>query len=401
MEQRTILLIVSLVYFLQQSSAAGYNIMQFGAKGDGHTDDTLAFERAWQVVCHDVGPSSKLTIPKPNTFLVSPISFQGPCKASRVHLEILGTIIAPLDPRSWNGCETGAWMYFYGVSGLVIDGGGTINGRGNAWWTKKSSIYIQEESNCDTPPTAMHFQSCNGLQLRNLRHLDSPRNHIGLSQCSYSTLSYLYIAAPANSANTDGIDISHSTQVRVRNSVIRTGDDCIALNSETSQININGIFCGPGHGISIGSLGGNGEYDTVEGIKVQNCTFSGTTNGARIKTWQGGSGYARDITFENIILHNVENPIIIDQFYCPNKHDCPKKPSALKVSDISYKSFFGTSSSRNALNFDCSDNVPCLGILLDQVNIRSSAQGEDTTAYCNNAYGTSSFSRPAASCLLN
>lgn len=38
-------------------------------------------------------------------------------------------------------------------------------------------------------------------------------------------------------------------------------------------------------------------------------------NGARIKTWQGGKGYARTITFENIIINSSDNPIIIDQFY--------------------------------------------------------------------------------------
>jgi len=30
---------------------------------------------------------------------------------------------------------------------------------------------------------------------------------------------------------------------------------------------------------------------------------------------QGGSGYARKITYEWIILENVENSIIIDQYY--------------------------------------------------------------------------------------
>jgi len=30
---------------------------------------------------------------------------------------------------------------------------------------------------------------------------------------------------------------------------------------------------------------------------------------------QGGSGYARKITYEGIILENVKNSIIIDQYY--------------------------------------------------------------------------------------
>nr|GEV30023.1 probable polygalacturonase At3g15720 [Tanacetum cinerariifolium] len=319
-----VLFLVSLLFcLLHRSSSGKYNIMQYGAKGDGVSDDTKAFEDAWQDLCNDDGPRSRLTIPLVNTFLVGPINFQGPCKSPVVHFQIRGTIIAPEDPNSWNSCETGAWLLFSNVDGLIVDGGGMIDGRGNAWWTK-SSTYINEVFRCEIPPSALHFESCNGLRLRQLNHRDSPRNHIGLSRCSYSTISNLDISAPDSSPNTDGIDVSISTQIRIKNSVIKTGDDCIALISGTSQVNISGIYCGPGHGISIGSLGINGEYSEVENIYVRKCNFSGTQNGARIKTWQGGSGYAKDITFEEINLHNVNNPILIDQYYCPGGHNCPK-----------------------------------------------------------------------------
>lgn len=35
---------------------------------------------------------------------------------------------------------------------------------------------------------------------------------------------------------------------------------------------------------SIGSLGKNGDYHTVEDVRVENCNLTGTTNGLRIKT---------------------------------------------------------------------------------------------------------------------
>ncbi|TQD88426.1 hypothetical protein C1H46_026022 [Malus baccata] len=54
--------------------------------------------------------------------------------------------------------------------------------------------------------------------------------------------------------------------------------------------------------------------------------------GARIKTWQGGSGYARNIHFQHIHLREAKNPIIIDQFYCNGRHDC-------KNSDLHLVSF--------------------------------------------------------------
>lgn len=53
----------------------------------------------------------------------------------------------------------------------------------------------------------------------------------------------------------------------------------------------------------------------VEGIFVSRANFSGTTNGARIKTWQGARGNVRDVHFSDLIFTAVENPIIIDEHY--------------------------------------------------------------------------------------
>ena len=37
---------------------------------------------------------------------------------------------------------------------------------------------------------------------------------------------------------------------------------------------------------SVGSLGRNGEFASVEEVRVKNCTLSNTMNGVRIKTFQ-------------------------------------------------------------------------------------------------------------------
>ncbi|OIW01067.1 hypothetical protein TanjilG_14250 [Lupinus angustifolius] len=133
-----------------------------------------------------------------------------------------------------------------------------------------------------------------------------------------------YIEGNGNTCpNTDGYDISNSKNIVFEDSTISVGDDCIAVNRGCSFIYATRIICGPGHGIScnmyelisIGSLGKTKDYETVEEIHVKNCTFKGTTNGARIKTWEGGSGYVRKITYENIILQDSRNPIIINQHY--------------------------------------------------------------------------------------
>ena len=67
---------------------------------------------------------------------------------------------------------------------------------------------------------------------------------------------------------------------------------------------------------SVGSLGKYKDELEVVGVLVKNCTLSGTTNGARIKSWPGNKpNKASAITFEDIIMDHVKNPIIIDQQY--------------------------------------------------------------------------------------
>nr|XP_017239809.1 PREDICTED: polygalacturonase-like [Daucus carota subsp. sativus] len=136
-----------------------------------------------------------------------------------------------------------------------------------------------------------------------------------------------------------------------------TGDDCISIGGGSKKLRINDIICGPGHGISVGSLGKHGDYDDVDDVEIIGAVFTGTTNGARIKTWQGGKGYARNIRFEHILCQNRDNPIIIDQFYCDHEK-CEDHDSAVKVSDVKFVNVMGTSKRETAVKIECSKTVP-------------------------------------------
>lgn len=70
---------------------------------------------------------------------------------------------------------------------------------------------------------------------------------------------------------------------------------------------------------SVGSLGKYQNEADVVGVVVRNCTISNTQNGVRVKTWPGSpESVASNFTFEDIVMINVSNPIIIDQEYCPS-----------------------------------------------------------------------------------
>lgn len=137
MEGQTFIFLICITPFLLERSLAGiFDVTSYGASGDGVHDDTQAFKEAWRGACSDENPS--IVIPSGGSFLVGPITFQGPCKSNNIHLQLSGSIVAPTDPKAWRGCENVCWIYFTGVTGLFINGSGTINGNGQRWWNTPS-----------------------------------------------------------------------------------------------------------------------------------------------------------------------------------------------------------------------------------------------------------------------
>ena len=79
---------------------------------------------------------------------------------------------------------------------------------------------------------------------------------------------------------------------------------------------LGGLFH-KGHGLSIGSLGERHTEQSVEDVLLANVRFYRTSNAARVKTWQGGRGRVRNVTFSNLDVRGVYRPLVLDQFYCP------------------------------------------------------------------------------------
>lgn len=71
---------------------------------------------------------------------------------------------------------------------------------------------------------ALHFRKCDGLRLSELTHVNSAKNHISINNCNNVYIFNLRISAPETSPNTDGIDISKSTNINIENSLIGTGN---------------------------------------------------------------------------------------------------------------------------------------------------------------------------------
>ncbi|KAM5552354.1 polygalacturonase [Rosa sericea] len=364
------------------SSNVVFNVHDFGAQANGG-DDTEAFRNAWTKACsNSEGITVELVVPKNRNYHIKPITFSGPCK-SQVTFKIYGTIKASPFLSDYEG-DRSHWIMFENLQNFKVEGAGTgiIDGNGRKWW--ENSCKVNESLPCTSAPTAVTFNQCNNLEVANLRFQNAQRMHLSFQKCALVKVLNLIITAPGNSPNTDGIHVTETQDIRINSCRIRTGDDCISIVSGSRNVQASDITCGPGHGISIGSLGAENSEAQVSDVVVSRANLIGTTNGLRIKTWQGGSGYAKNIRFENVLMHNVTNPIIIDQHYCDQEKPCQDQASAVKVSGVVYQNVKGTSASEVAVNFDCSERFGCQEILVQDVNIVPLNDEGIATASCQN-----------------
>ncbi|KAH9611983.1 hypothetical protein KSS87_007145 [Heliosperma pusillum] len=119
-----------------------------------------------------------------------------------------------------------------------------------------------------------------------LRIMNAQQMHLTFQRCVNVRVSNLVIKSPETSPNTDGVHVTQTRNIVITRSLIQTGDDCISIVDGSKNVQATDIKCGPGHGISIGSLGKGQSNDHVSDVLVNRARLSGTSNGVRIKTWQ-------------------------------------------------------------------------------------------------------------------
>ncbi|KAK3145729.1 hypothetical protein QOZ80_3BG0256630 [Eleusine coracana subsp. coracana] len=364
------------------SSQSVFSLDRYGARGDGKHDDTPALVKAWKAACSSSAPAVVL-VPKGKRYLLKLVSLAGPCKSSSILVSVQGTLVASPNRGDWNDKNRRHWIVFRGVNKLTVNGGGTVDGSGETWW--KNSCKINKALPCKEAPTALSFHYCTNLRVEDLKIVNSQQIHMSVEDSTNVQLTRLSITAPGTSPNTDGIHITRSKDVQVTNCKIMTGDDCMSIENGTHNLHVSKVVCGPGHGISIGSLGDDNSRAEVSGITIDSVQLYGTTNGARIKTYQGGSGYAKDITFQNIIMDNVKNPIIVDQNYCDKAKPCKAQGSAVEVSNVVFKNIRGTTITKEAIKLTCSKNVPCHDITLQNIDLKMEGGKGAAESICQNA----------------
>ncbi|KAI5604750.1 hypothetical protein BDE02_01G308400 [Populus trichocarpa] len=383
----------------QEGSSKAFNVLEFGAKGDGKTDDSEAFGATWAAACKV--EASTMIVPSGYVFLLHSVSFSGPGCEADIVFQLDGKIIAPTTPGAWKSGLL-QWIEFTKLNGITIQGKGIIDGQGSVWWNNLPTNNLEDSEGVmnakmpGTKPTALRFYGSTRVIVTGITIQNSPQTHLKFDDCTTVQVSDFKAASPENSPNTDGIHLENSHDVLIYSSDLACGDDCVSIQTGCSQVYIHNVNCGPGHGISIGGLGRDNSKACVSNVTVRDVAMLNTLTGVRIKTWQGGSGSVQGVTFSNIQVSGVKTPIMIDQFYC-DRSKCQNESSAVAVSDINYINIKGTYASK-PVHLACSDDLPCTGISFSAIELNPVQ--EDSQPFCWNTFGElRSTTVPPINCL--
>ncbi|CAL0311886.1 unnamed protein product [Lupinus luteus] len=323
-----------------------FDVMSFGAKGNGISDDSMALRAAWNGACKVAGATVK--VPAKHKFLIMPITLQGPCLPG-LTLQIDGTLLAPPDASSWPKSSLFQWINFKWVQNLTIKGSGTVDGKGSNWWSSSESYDMQ----------AIRFYASNYIVVRDIKIINSPLCHLKFDNSKGINVNNITISSPENSPNTDGIHLQNTQDVEIQHSDIGTG-----------------------------GLGKDNTMACVSNIIVEDITMRNTLYGARIKTWQGGIGIVKNVSFSRIQVYDVSYPITIDQYYC-DKHICKNQTGTVVITGVKFDQISGSYATQ-PVHLACSNSIPCTDVDLTDIQLRPSLTYRDfQQTLCWNSYGKS------------
>ncbi|EJU00614.1 pectin lyase-like protein [Dacryopinax primogenitus] len=294
-----------------------------------HGDDTPSFHHALSTC------SSRTLLFSPNTSY----NFWTP----------LGNLSLPRDMHQVqvqvNASASGYWLYFTGKNVTLVGSGeqywGWINSYGQQWWDSGNQI---------ARPHLLGFAVTNG-QLLNLKFHQPIAWTVSLASASNIYVRNTLIDARSTGGfpfNTDGFDATGS-DLLIEDSVVLNGDDALAVGQDsigTRNVTFWRTYVGfHSHGASIGSLGKDpSQPANVSDVLIEDVFFHNTLYGARFKSWVGGTGLARNVTYRNIGCQNVTFPLYITQSYVDQNSPGGARVNNASVvmRDFTYDGFWGT-----------------------------------------------------------
>lgn len=215
--------------------------------------------------------------------------------------------------------------------------------------------------------------------VKNLKIKNWPVHLFSISGCSNVDMYDLHLDNSAGNApnnrsnglaaahNSDGFDVSSSTNFTIRDSVVINQDDCVAVTSG-DNVRVDNMYCDGGHGLSIGSVGGKSN-NNVTNISFTNSVVLNSQNGLRIKSNSNTTGYINNIVYRNITVSNIDiYGIDVQQDYL-NGGPTGSPTNGVIISNVLFENIHGTATADGKNYYVLCGEGSCSNITFVDVNI--------------------------------
>lgn len=277
-------------------TAAGeiHDVRAFGARGDGRTKDTEAFQRAIDKASSRGGGTVEMPTGR---YLVGSLYLK-----SNVDLHIWkgATIVASGDRKDYNGPDVcpqnracvckgesvdGAHLFLcIEQTNVTVRGEGRIDGNSRAFLLGPTGERPGQSQIPWRPAQMLYFVECSGLRLVGLELVDAPYWSCFLHGCDdvvVERLDIRNVRGDFHTHNGDGIDIDCSERVSVTGCRIVTADDALTLRGDVAFL--------------------RHKRDCAD-VTVSDCELSSACSGIRIGV---GEGCIHDATFSRLAIRDT------------------------------------------------------------------------------------------------
>lgn len=272
-----------------------FNVLDFGATGNGTTLDTLPIQKAIDAAA-EIGLGSRVILKSGYKYLIGTLELKGNID---FHLEGDAELMVSTNPSDYSGR---AAIVADGADHLTISGTGSINGRAmefmshydavDEWWRPKK-----------WRPRLFMLTACNHLAIHDISIHKAPSWSLHLLGCEDVTIDNINIRNDLDVPNCDGIDPDHCRKVRISNCHIVCGDDAIVIKTTRQEKNY-----GPSSDILVtdcvletqdsGLKIGTETTQDIYNIQFRDCKILTSCRGLTIQLRDEGN--VRDISFKNI-----------------------------------------------------------------------------------------------------
>jgi len=282
-----------------QRAFSVFNVLRYGAVGDGKTLDTEAIQKAIDEASK-IGNGARVLVPEGHKYLIGTLELKS---GIDFHLQGDAELLVSTNKEDYS---VEAAVIANGTNELTISGTGSINGRAlefmsyydkpNEWWIPK-----------EWRPKLFILTKCNDLKVSNITINKAPLWSLHMLGCENVLIDRIKIFNNLDVPNCDGIDPDHCRNVEIRNCEIICGDDAIVVKATRQtedygpSANIHVRDCileTQDSGVKIGTETTQDIYNVV----FERCTIKTSCRGLNIQLRDEGDVYNivfRDITFKS------------------------------------------------------------------------------------------------------